>query len=365
MKKILIKAYTERNLGDDLFIKILCDRYPNHQFYILSRIDRATALHSINNLSIIKLSIPLMKISSVFRRLKIPFNYQHKIFMKLIEKTDAVLHIGGSLFIESPESMPEVEFYSKCVTKSKKFYILGCNFGPFYSNKFYNTYHDIFSKVDDICFRDETSLDLFNSLTNVRKESDIIFSMQQPIVKLKTKKNIIISVIDLDFRSDLQQYRSMYEGVIEKIILELIKNNYKVTLMSFCEFEGDMRAIKRIKKNLSQEITDKINIFNYIGNIQEALDIISSSSGIIATRFHSMILGWVYNKPVYPFVYSKKTSDVIADLPDDVLYSDIENLDNVNLDEILAVIFNEKKINIDNQRLSAELQFEKIDDYLL
>ena len=29
MKKILVNAYTSLNFGDDLFLKILFDRYPN------------------------------------------------------------------------------------------------------------------------------------------------------------------------------------------------------------------------------------------------------------------------------------------------------------------------------------------------
>lgn len=36
MKKILIKAYTQLNLGDDLFIKILCERYENTEFYLFA-----------------------------------------------------------------------------------------------------------------------------------------------------------------------------------------------------------------------------------------------------------------------------------------------------------------------------------------
>ena len=34
MKKIKVYAYTRQNLGDDLFIKILCERYPNTQFVL-------------------------------------------------------------------------------------------------------------------------------------------------------------------------------------------------------------------------------------------------------------------------------------------------------------------------------------------
>src|SRR5690625_2356463 len=34
MKKVMVYAYTQFNLGDDLFIKILCERYPETQFVL-------------------------------------------------------------------------------------------------------------------------------------------------------------------------------------------------------------------------------------------------------------------------------------------------------------------------------------------
>ena len=34
MKKIFLYAYTEKNLGDDLFIKYITERYPKCKFYI-------------------------------------------------------------------------------------------------------------------------------------------------------------------------------------------------------------------------------------------------------------------------------------------------------------------------------------------
>ncbi|MDY0404730.1 hypothetical protein P5G51_004325 [Virgibacillus sp. 179-BFC.A HS] len=37
MKKVLIHAYTHFNFGDDLFIQILCERYPQTSFYLYAR----------------------------------------------------------------------------------------------------------------------------------------------------------------------------------------------------------------------------------------------------------------------------------------------------------------------------------------
>ena len=39
------------NLGDDLFIKILCERYPEHKFYLFSKKDYSNkSVFNLNNL---------------------------------------------------------------------------------------------------------------------------------------------------------------------------------------------------------------------------------------------------------------------------------------------------------------------------
>ena len=47
--QIYVNAYLEKNLGDDLFLKILVDRYKNHKFYAISN-----TYSSKNNLQIYK-----------------------------------------------------------------------------------------------------------------------------------------------------------------------------------------------------------------------------------------------------------------------------------------------------------------------
>ena len=35
MGEIFIRAYTRLNLGDDLFLKVICDRYPDKSFNVI------------------------------------------------------------------------------------------------------------------------------------------------------------------------------------------------------------------------------------------------------------------------------------------------------------------------------------------
>ena len=37
MKKVFLHTYSEQNLGDDMFVKYICDRYQHVEFYIVCK----------------------------------------------------------------------------------------------------------------------------------------------------------------------------------------------------------------------------------------------------------------------------------------------------------------------------------------
>jgi len=211
MKKIFIDAYTELNLGDDLFIKILCERYPNHLFYIVCRRKNAEAFLNIKNLKVLY-SFPyldsLAKKASLWQLL----------INNIAKKCDLVVNIGGSIFIEPSKWKKHVNKYKTRLKINKPMYIIGSNFGPYKTEEFYKEYYHIFKNVTDICFRDEYSYKLFSKLSNTRLASDVVFTLNTANVELKNKENnYIISVINLENRADLAKYKDKYERKIEEI----------------------------------------------------------------------------------------------------------------------------------------------------
>ena len=50
MRKVALMAYMNANLGDDLFLRILCQRYPNVQFYIRGNNNGKCVAHDLKNL---------------------------------------------------------------------------------------------------------------------------------------------------------------------------------------------------------------------------------------------------------------------------------------------------------------------------
>lgn len=87
--KVFIEAYLYGNLGDDLFLDILSERYPNTEFITVSHfyepISEQVKVHNDRWLG--KL-IPLRKIQKFYAK-----------------KCDLVVSIGGSMYIEGVSEM--------------------------------------------------------------------------------------------------------------------------------------------------------------------------------------------------------------------------------------------------------------------
>src|SRR5699024_1113213 len=112
------------------------------------------------------------------------------------------------------------------------------------------------------------------------------------------------------------------------------------------------------------KVKDKTGIYNYTGNLNESLSIIKASKGIVATRFHSMILGWLFNKNVYPIIYSQKTDNVLSDtnLLGDFVW--MQEIDKIKISSVLTQLLTGDKHDIDNEIHNAQKQFLYLDKIL-
>lgn len=352
MKKILVIAYFAKNFGDDLFLKILFERYKNVQ-WTMDTFDEN-----------------YRKIFSKYKNVNIISTLRHKILRKLnleelsYKKYDSVVFIGGSIFMEI-ENWRNTYDYRQKIFKyfdKKPIFFVGCNFGPYKSKEFIEKYRNFFKKSRDVCFRDKYSYDLFNNLDNTRIAPDIVFQLKTKEVE-KTKKSLGVSVIDLNERKDLAKYQEIYINKIVDIINEAINREIKVTLFSFCERQGDMKIIQEIIEKIDAKYSDYISIENYDGDIDKFLEKFETMENIVGTRFHACILSQVFGQGLYPLVYSNKTYNVLKDiqLEDEYIYiKDIENLNQKNILDIIS----ENKISSNEVFLKAEEQFEVIDEFV-
>ncbi|KRF60809.1 hypothetical protein ASG99_07685 [Bacillus sp. Soil768D1] len=359
MKKVMIYAYTQFNLGDDLFIKILCERYPNTRFVLYADRKYKLTFRDINNISFYSNNSIIVKgINYIFRKLKVGDFFRDI----LARSSDAGVQIGGSLFIQKDNWKDRFKYTNVLKSKGKPFFLLGANFGPFYDKDYFEKYRCIFKEYEDICFREKYSYDLFKDLGNVRMADDIIFQLKKQKIK-EQENNIVISVIKPSIRAQLSNYDEIYYNKIRDIAIHFIEKGYYVTLMSFCELEGDKEAIENIVDLIPIKNLNRVKKHYYTVNIEETINTIAKSSFIVATRFHAMILGWVFNKPVFPIVYSSKMTNVINDVGFKGFYTDFENISNVT-PEIVYKCIETNLIDVSMQVKNSEKHFEKLDKLL-
>lgn len=290
--QIYLNAYLEKNFGDDLFVKIIVDRYKNHTFYAISN-----SYKTRDNLQIYKNTLKMRILNKL--------GLKEKVY---INSKDISVSIGGSMFIEGLSPIERKKIYG-----NNPYYILGSNFGPYKTEKFYKKGYELFKNAEDVCVRDKYTYNLFKDLPNVRYAPDIVFTLDTSKIKISEEKKAIISVIDCENKLG-KQYQEKYENMIKEMIKFFIDNGYKVALMSFCKRENDEIAIERILNNLDENTKQQVQKYFYDGNVEEALNYIAQSQIIVGTRFHANILGLLLRKTVIPIIYSNKTTEFLKDI---------------------------------------------------
>lgn len=84
---------------------------------------------------------------------------------------------------------------------------------------------------------------------------------------------------------------------------------------------------------------------------------------IIGTRFHSIILGWLANIPVFPIVYNLKTYNAIKSYGFKGNYVNIESVNCCNLDFISSNNDKNYRLNCTNLIKKSNLQFRFLDNF--
>lgn len=359
MNKVLVDAVMIGNLGDDLFVKILLERYKDVSFSIL--IDRrySSFLNEFKNVKIVNYNFIRKGIEKISRR----FLNRRIVFNRYQGRNDATVLISGSAFIQQHNYDAQIKTFENDINKVDNYFMLGINFGPYSEENYKDRFKNVFGNCTDVCFREKFSYDLFADLKNVRCKPDVVFTLdKEKYISRTNSKKIGISVIDLIHRDDLKEYTKKYEDKIVDIILEFINDDYEINLYSFCKIQNDEECVERIIGKIPENKRDRINRKYYKGDIDYILNSIAEDEYIIATRFHAMILGWIFNKKVYPLIYSNKMKNVIDDLDFEGEYSFIQDIDNLNVNVIKE--HSSRLTNIKDIEKEANKQFNKLDNFL-
>lgn len=354
MKTVSLRYYDAVNLGDDLFVKIVLERYRNsfiissRSRYIVQRYDnaRASVVSDLLNRA--------MRYVRRGRAVVAPARFF---------TGDLLLYIGGSLFIEQGNPTlwsQERQLYRRL---SHPYYILGSNIGPYRSPEFLEMVRSIFRGAADVCVRDSYSYDLAKDIPQVRHATDIVLTLDVAPYPTSDNGSYVISVIDVTQKFDAT-VATKYDTMIVALTTRLLANDNTttVTLMSFCKKEGDEAACERILAQLPTTLQQRVSIHRYRGDIDGALQTLAQARAIIGSRFHANIVGMVFGKKILPIAYSDKTINILADMQYTGPVVDIRTIDDfdpttINFDAIAVQ-------DISHLKPLAEEQFQVLDTVL-
>lgn len=322
---IFLMAYARKNLGDDLFVKMLLERYPMHNFYMNTRdLKWLDKLNEYENLNV-----------------SIGEDTDEELYKHDVNEYDAYIYIGGSIFMEGGKvynlSEKFYDFVRRCKENNKPFCYVSSNYGPYQTQEYFELSRKNFEKCTDICFRDKYSYDLFKDITSVRYAPDFAFTYEINNED-KIDNSVGISIIDLSIRNDLKDLQTEYINCLVNNIRNYLSSGKKVYLYSFCEYEGDERTLNSILEHF----TDKDNIYDirYDGDVDKFLNIYSKMEYMICSRFHAMILSTIAKQKMYVISYSNKITNVINDLELNIPvlnFKDVTCNKNIVLDDFVCV----------------------------
>lgn len=299
MKKIFIDAYIANNFGDDLFIEYMVYSFPNIDFYIYGNEEFLKSIKNYKNLSKVKASI-LDKIRTrIF--LNQPICGTKK---KLITESDFYLMLGGSIFKESPLRLKYLKQLNRLIKiESIKTLIVGANIESNYSLGFEEEVKKLFTLAKVVILRDGGINMNLESVPSVTIKTDFLLGINHCLKNEEMICDMFVSVVNK--KSYGEALFDSYMEYICELIEEAVKRKQKIALVSFCDYEGDKDGIDYICNRFKNEkgLFEIINSSSGTETIQRYLQ---SAKYVIATRFHSMIMAFVYQKQMIVFPYSNK-----------------------------------------------------------
>lgn len=361
-KSVLLRAYLNHNLGDDLFVYTICNRYPNTHFYIIGTKDNSHNLKNISNLTYwsedsfwFKLLNKGYKIDCKLRH-KPVCNIRNIVFTNMLCRFFKYnVLISGSYFTQPAywTVNDDNTWYSHHP------YILGCNFGPYKTPEYLEYHKEKFKLATQVCFRDEFSYNMFSDIDVVEQSTDIVFNL--PVESINDNGEIVISVVNLNKDdSQINKYSDMYIDKVALLVNHLLANNKSVRLMSFCDHQGDLDVIFTILSKVDKPDSVLVSSYEKDGLVR-SLEILRNCHSIIATRYHAMILGLLFNKEVFPIVYDKKIIQVIESIGYTGKYVTVSNLDSFNPCDIDDYFYKMDSSKLNDCIIEAKKQFRLLD----
>lgn len=336
-KKVLIHIYTSGNLGDDLFVRTILDRYRRWDvaFYLLvwNKAQYKYMLGEYENLTLQKAPRPVLAIRIISKLQEKMFHIhdmKEKGYKKAYKalgrkKYDVLVNVGGSSFAEYendtwPLYLLQDELLVSHVNTRNKI-LLNINFGPYVTEAFRSRCEALFGRYERVIFRDIKTWNTFPNLRNTEVAPDIVLNMDlSEIVRgiVAEDDMFCVNVIDLwenkRTRKEREPYVANYEKTVQRIVSLLLAAGARISLIGF-EARRDEQYIDRIIAEVEPGMKGRIAKLVYSGtNLKEIIQSMARARAVLSTRFHAMILCLILNKVQYPICYDNKQKSFLKDM---------------------------------------------------
>ncbi|WP_371194973.1 polysaccharide pyruvyl transferase family protein [Glaciecola sp. SC05] len=289
-KNLIIYGYNRRNLGDDLMFAEIINKTDYHKYYFLG--DSITP------------ALVTKKIKFIKQGRLMAFRWKWKSDFAII---------GGSVLMgatKAQESMilQKIDWFKMNKLFGGRNFIIGANLGPFESRTYYLSLLSALNKYTDKWFvRDTFSKDLLSELKTkfLKIMPDIVIGLNTTdYAHKKSTNSVAISITQVDKDGDVAICAESYKKEIQLLVQKFISQGKTINFVSF-EDVKDLPIITNVISALGVEFGDKVNIIKNEG--YNVISTISKSDLVISTRFHSMVLAALFEKPQIIYSYSDKT----------------------------------------------------------
>jgi len=352
MKPIFVKAFLDQNLGDDMMLIELFRFFPNTAFYLSCdenhEVYYKTLFSDYANVELTR--IPLYQISKFGK-----------------DYFSGIVQIGGSIL----QGVRMIGCYYRwrnihTILKQKKrglFYnIIGCNIGPFLNKITQEFVKEEIKSSDCISVRDKESSEFVKKIPYRGKliyADDILLSATKRILKDSYKKEGCLGIsvmLPLPLRQKKDEIIYSYTSLAEEYIR---RTNCSVKLLCFnTGDQGDDQIAKAITSKCV--FPEKISIVRYsCGNVSEMIAAIASCQAILAVRFHSLILAYAAEVPIYPVIYSGKTKNFLRDIGWQKEDIQMKNFAQIDFDKVVDDILLKRNLLVASaENFSSERHFD-------
>ncbi|MBJ7633570.1 polysaccharide pyruvyl transferase family protein [Weissella confusa] len=310
-----VEGYFVKNLGDDLFLKVLLQESQNNTYEIeVSKqyFDFYDASFDID-----------VKKRGLVRSLASYVPYQFtRLFTNLIGfKYTGYILLGGSMFIEKNTSLIMLNRRMLNTRMSQHSFVIGANFGPYVTDEFLEWYSAFFKGFKRVSWRDLNSYELFNGEhLNQVVLPDVVLGMDVAEYDDTNLGYDLINIMNMDrFDEDVKR---LYQRFIMNQVFASIQKKRSVHLVSINEAEGDDAAADFFKKEFFSE-NSYVTVIKY-ESLNAMISEFAHANQILATRFHAMILGWLFQKPTFVIAYSEKTTQFIESWNPEQAFQEIQ-----------------------------------------